>query len=192
MTSYIGRGAIRYTATQRPEQANPALAQLIIRVGVLEDMDAAIAQVRALLPSSLRPEAQSLIYRLEFSPGGSSKIEARFQGPNSEIIRELGEAALAIYRREGLTDLKLDWRQREFEIRADYDMGGRRPSGPKRRSSERRLPLRPRELPLEFFARGEDSLPIVAIAPEEERRRLNDFNDRMVWSREGGRYVPAP
>ena len=89
MTSYIGRGAIRYTATQRPEQANPALAQLIIRVGVLEDMDAAIAQVRALLPS-LRPEAQSLIYRLEFSPGGSSKIEARFQGPNPEIIRELG------------------------------------------------------------------------------------------------------
>ena len=30
----------------------------------------------------------------------------------------------------------------------------------------------------------------MAIAPDEERRRLNDFNDRMVWSREGGRYVP--
>jgi len=189
VTSYIGRGANRYTATQRPEQPNPALAQLIIRVGVLEDMDAAIAQVRALLPR-LRPEAQSLIYRLEFSPGGSSKIEARFQGPNPEVLRELGEAALAIYRREGLTDLKLDWRQREFEIRADYD-GGRAPAlGVRNADLRAATAFATTGITLGIFREGEDSLPIVAIAPEEERRRLSDFNDRMVWSREGGRYVP--
>ena len=82
MTSYIGRGANRYTATQRPEQANPALAQLIIRVGVLEDMDAAIAQVRALLPR-LRPEAQSLIYRLEFFPRGKFENRSPISGAKS-------------------------------------------------------------------------------------------------------------
>ena len=99
-----------------------AIGDEIHCVGYVGVSDKNVEQVRALLPS-LRPEAQSLIYRLEFSPGGSSKIEARFQGPNPEVIRELGEAALAIYRREGLIDLKLDWRQREFEIRADYDEG---------------------------------------------------------------------
>ena len=85
VTSFIGRSASRFTATTNPTQPNPAMAQLVIRVGGPEQIDSTIERVQRLLVE-LKPDAEHIVYRSEFSPAGNSKIEARFSGPRCKRL----------------------------------------------------------------------------------------------------------
>lgn len=189
VTSFIGVGAARYTATQRPEQPNPALAQLVVRVAELERMDAVMARVKADI-TALRPDAQVLVYRLEFSPGGTSKIEARFQGANPDRLRALGDAALAVYREHGLVDRKLDWRQRELQIVPRYDASRARLTGVSRADLSGAFAYSTSGVRIGLYRERDDLLPIVARAPQRERLDYERVGDRMIWSPGQQRYVP--
>lgn len=189
VTSFIGIGAARYTATQRPEQPNPALAQLVVRVADLERMDAVMARVKAEIAEA-RPDAQVLVYRLEFSPGGTSKIEARFQGEDADVLRGLGEQALAVYRARDLVDRKLDWRQRELQIVPRYDADRARLTGVSRADLSAALAYSTSGVRIGLYREGDDLLPIVARSPQRERLEYERVGDRMIWSPGQQRYVP--
>jgi multidrug efflux pump subunit AcrB len=190
VTSFIGVGATRYTATQRPEQPNPALAQLVVRVADVTRMDATMRRVKAGLAAQ-RPDAQVLVYRLEFSPGSTSKIEARFQGEDPDRLRALGEAALAVYREAGLVDRKLDWRQRELQIVPHYDADGARLAGVSRTDLADSLAYATTGVRIGLYREADDLLPIVARAPARERSEFEDPRDRMIWSPAEQQYVPV-
>ena len=111
ITSFIGRGTIRFAATVRPEQPNPDYAHLLIRVADVEEMDAIMASATGLI-ASVHPDAELIVRRSEFSPSGASKLEARFAGPDADTLRALADEALATFVNAGLSDIKTDWRQR--------------------------------------------------------------------------------
>ena len=189
VTSFIGIGATRYTATQRPEQPNPALAQLVVRVADLERMDAIMARLKSEV-AALRPDAEVLVYRLEFSPGGTSKIEARFQGEDPDVLRGLGEQAMATYRAYGMVDRKLDWRQRELQIVPRYDAQRAQQTGVSRADLARALAYSTSGVPIGLYREADDLLPIVARAPQRERVDYEQVADRMIWSPGQQQYVP--
>ena len=187
--SFIGIGAARYTATQRPEQPNPALAQLVLRVADVERMDAVMARVKTEI-ALMRPDAQVLVYRLEFSPGGTSKIEARFQGEDPDVLRALGQQALEVYRARGLVDRKLDWRQRELQIVPRYDADRARRTGVSRADLASALAYSSTGVRIGLYREDDDLMPIVARSPERERVDYESVGDRMIWSPGQQRYVP--
>ena len=57
ITSFVGRGATRFTTIMKPEQPNSAYAQLVVRVRELSEMDKLMALIDSQLLSQ-RPDAQ--------------------------------------------------------------------------------------------------------------------------------------
>jgi multidrug efflux pump subunit AcrB len=189
VTSFIGRGQTRFAATMRPEQPNPAMAQLVVRTtdaGLLDDL---ILDIEQRL-GELSPHAEFLVYRSEFTPSGNSKIEARFSGPDPVVLRRLNEQAHAAYLKHDLVDRKTDWRQRELQLIPGFNAERARRAGISRSDVYQSLAFATHGTQIGLFRDHDKLLPILARAPLEERGDVSTLPDRMVWSPAEGVYIP--
>ncbi|WP_431065736.1 efflux RND transporter permease subunit [Methylotuvimicrobium sp.] len=190
VASFIGRGASRYMLTYAPEQPNSAYGLLIIRTENLDPIPALAAELKSEL-SAAYPNAEIRTERLMFGPGGDAKIEARFSGPDSAVLRRLGNEALDIMRADGnLIDLRTNWRQKELVMKPVYSPERARIAG---------IGLSDLALALQFASTGvqagtyredDKQIPIVVRPPDAERRDAKQLRDRLVWSNADQSYVP--
>ncbi|MEQ8857549.1 MAG: efflux RND transporter permease subunit [Pseudomonadales bacterium] len=189
LTSFIGRGMTRFTATLRPEQPNPAMAQLVVRVADATALDAIIERVRAQI-AERAPQAEFMVYRSQFTPTGNSKIEARFSGPQIEVLRALADEALNVYLAHDLVDRKIDWRQRELQIEPVFDEDRARLAGVTRADIYQSLAFATHGVQIGLFRERDKLLPIVARAPRRERNDVQNLPGRLVWSPAQGANIP--
>jgi multidrug efflux pump subunit AcrB len=189
VTLFTGRGPPRFSATMRPEQPNPAYAQLVVRVNDVTKMNRMMQQTKTQL-QALRPDAEVQVSRTEFSPAGKSKIEARFSGPDAAVLRRLSGQALDVYLKQGLIDTKTDWRPQSLQLVPEFNDINARIAGVTRQDVARALSYNTLGVPLSLFRDGDKLLPIVARAPADERGRIGQLMDREVWSQIGQAYIP--
>ncbi len=189
VTSFIGQGATRFAATTRPELPNPAYLQLVVRVDEPAHIDSAMGRVAGTLYQT-SVDAEITVRRTEFTPGGTSKIEARFSGPDAGTLRGLAEQALAVYLQHDLIDRKTDWRQREITLVPRFDEARARQAGISRVDIAQALAFTSDGLRIGLFRDADKVIPIVARAPLVERRDLLGIGDRQVWSAAAQAYVP--
>jgi len=189
VSSFIGSGTPRFAATVRPEQPNPAYAQLVVRVADVEGLDAAMLRVGDLLRRESL-DAELMVRRTEFTPSGTSRIEARFSGPDAAVLRDLAEQALHVYLDHDLIDRKTDWRQREVALVPEFDEIRARRAGISRSDVAQSLAVLSTGVQIGLL-RDEDKLvPIRVRAPFAERRDLSGIVDRQVWSPAEQRWIP--
>ena len=189
VTSFVGRGATRFTTIMNPEQPNSAYAQLVVRVADVTTMDEVMARTGEILRGQ-RPQAEVQITRAEFTPSGSSKIEARFSGPNPEVLRSLADQALAVYLRHELVDHKIDWRQPQLQLVPEFDAARAELAGITRRDVSQALAFATLGVRVGLFRDADKLIPIVARAPADERVDLESLMDRLVWSPAQQRHIP--
>ncbi|MGE0624928.1 MAG: efflux RND transporter permease subunit [Pseudomonadales bacterium] len=189
VTSFIGAGATRFAAMIRPEQPNPAYAMLVIRVADVARMNATMARVgERLRLSSL--DSEIVVRRSEFTPSGTSKIEARFSGDDTRVLRALAEQALDIYLAHDLIDRKTDWRQREIALKPRFDETRARQVGVGRAEVAQTLAFASTGVRIGLLRDADKLLPIVARAPKRERIDIAGIGNRQVWSSLQQAYVP--
>lgn len=189
VSSFIGSGTPRFAATVRPEQPNPAYAQLVVRVVDVAGLDAAMLRVGDLLRRESL-DAEIMVRRTEFTPSGTSRIEARFSGPDATVLRQLAEQALHVYLDHDLIDRKTDWRQREIAFVPEFDESRARRAGITRSDVAQSLAVLSEGVDIGLL-RDEDKLvPIRVRAPLAERRDLPGIIDREVWSPVEQRWIP--
>ncbi len=189
ITSFIGRGATRFTTIMNPEQPNSAYAQLVVRVADFRQMDDIMAAVETDLLTA-RPAAEVQISRAEFTPSGNSKIEARFSGPDAAVLRRLADEALAIYLEHNLRDRKTDWRQPVLELVPEFDESRARVAGVSRADMAQALAYATYGQQVGLFREADKLIPIVARAPAEERGDIEDLLEREMWSPTQQRHIP--
>ncbi len=190
VASFIGRGASRYMLTYAPEQPNSAYGLFIVRTENIDPIAALIEELKNEL-STAYPSAEIRTERLMFGPGGGAKIEARFSGPDSAVLRRLGNEALSIMRNDGsIIDLRTNWRQKELVMKPVYSPERARIAG---------IGLSDLALALQFASTGvqagtyredDQQIAIVARPPEAERRDAKQLRDRLVWSNADQSYIP--
>ena len=187
--SFIGRGSPRFTATMRPEQPNPAYARIIIRVEDIGEMTQLMAQVSAIATTT-KPDAEILVTRTEFSPGGTSKIEMRYSGKDATVLRQLADETLDVYRSHNLVDRKTDWRRQSLQLAPSFNEANARLAGVSRNDLSRSLAYNTLGVNIGLLRDGDKLVPIVARAPKSERADLSGLRDKQVWSPTQRRYVP--
>jgi multidrug efflux pump subunit AcrB len=189
VSSFVGRGPTRFTATFRPEQPNPAMAQLIVRAEDAILLDGLIVALEQQL-SETAPHADFMVYRSEFTPSGNSKIEARFSGPDPVVLRRLSDQAHAVYLQHNLVDRQTDWRQRELQLVPRFDEERARRAGISRADVYQSLAYATQGTQIGLFRDQDKLLPIIARAPLEERADISSLPDRLVWSPNQSTYIP--
>ncbi|MFK7915716.1 MAG: efflux RND transporter permease subunit [Pseudomonadales bacterium] len=189
VTSFIGRGTIRYAATLRPEQPNAAYAHLLIRVADVGTMNQLMESLTPKL-QALNPDAEMLVRRNEFSPSGSSKVEARFSGPDRNVLRKLTDQAQAEFLSLNLIERKTDWRQRELQLLPQFDDTRARMAGINRADANRAIAFATLGVEVGLYRDRNKLLPIIARAPGAERTDLSLLTQRRIWSPTEQTHVP--
>jgi multidrug efflux pump subunit AcrB len=190
VTSTIGQGALRFILTYFPQQQHANYAQLLVRT---EDL-AQIAPLIRHLDGHIRdahPDVQAKLKQLMLGPGSDSKIEARFTGPDPEVLRRLGAEAIAIMRADPVSSAVMhDWRDRTKLVRPQFAEARARELGVDKRDLDGLLKVNFSGMNVGLYRDGTRMLPIVARTPDSERLNADTLNDLLVWSSARGVYVP--
>ena len=191
VSTFIGRGATRFMLTYVPEQPDPAYAQLIVRVDSLARIDELAPEIYAELQTEF-PHARVRTERLQFGPGAGAQIEARFQGNDPAVLRELGNQAMGILRSEpALIDVRHDWRERETIVVPRFNEQRARIAGVSRDEVAQTLQFAASGVRAGTYREGDHLIPIIARPPLAERDDVAQLADRMVWSNAEQRFIPV-
>ncbi|MTI45617.1 multidrug efflux pump subunit AcrB [Roseibium hamelinense] len=193
VTSFAGGGASRFMLTYAPEDANPAYGHMIVRTTSREVIDRLALDLREQFATEY-PSAQIITKRLVFGPGGGAKIEARFSGPDANVLKRLGGEAQAIFSLPDnkLADVNTDWRQRELVVRPIFDEDRARISGVTREELSVALQFATDGVRVGAYRDNDESLPIVARKAEQDGMSVNEsVADTLIWTASQRRYVPV-
>jgi multidrug efflux pump subunit AcrB len=186
----IGGGGIRYMLIYPPESANSSYAQLLIRVDDYRTIDNLIPQIQAHVDDRY-PNAQGKVWKFLLGPGGGSKIEATFRGPDPAVLRGLADQAKRIMSDDGgALSIKDDWRQPVSIIQPIYSTAKGRRAGVSREDLAAALRTVYSGSDVGVYREGDDLIPIISRAPENERQDVTDMRNVQVLSSATGVAVP--
>jgi multidrug efflux pump subunit AcrB len=185
----IGGGMPRFMLTYTPESSYPSYAQILIRVKDPEDMIPMMQDVDTFLEDHY-PQASIKFRLLEIGPSPPAKIEARFIGPDPEVLRKLAVQAKEIFRADpGAVGIRDDWRERSKMIRPQLNEVAARRLGITKRDLDTSLLGSFSGVDVGLYRQGTNLIPIVVRLPDAERLSIDSINDVQLWSSTFGRYV---
>ena len=183
VASFIGAGPPRFYLPYEPEIANSSYAQLVVNVDSFDRISELLAPVEEWIVTHC-PEADVRAQRFAMGPTTKSEVEARFSGPDSRVLREIAEQAKAILREE--PDAKFvrdDWRQLVPTWSPNYSQAKGRQALVSRSEALFALRWATRGIPCGYFADGEENLPIILRASEQDRNNAEILKNLPVWGR---------
>ncbi len=136
------------------------------------------------------PQASTKFRRLEIGPSPPAKIEARFIGPDPEVLRDLAVQAKEIFRADpNAVGIRDDWRERSKMIRPQLDEASARRLGITKRDLDNALLGSFSGINVGLYRQGTNLIPIVVRLPDEERLSIDSIHDVQLWSNTFSRYV---
>jgi multidrug efflux pump subunit AcrB len=136
------------------------------------------------------PQALVKLERPAIGPTTSAKIEARFSGPDPEVLRKLGRRAITVFDSEpDAINVRHDWYERAKLLRPVYDEAAARRLGISQADIDRAIAMNMEGVPIGTYRHGSRILPILLRPPEQERHGVEQLNEVQVYSQSNGVYV---
>ncbi len=187
----IGGPHQRFTLVYDSKEPTRVYAQIIVRTENREQIPAVMAAIREYMHKEL-PWIDPIIKPMRIGPGRDAKIEARFSGPDEEVLRQLAEQAEAIMRADpNSIDVRNDWRSPVKVSTPVFNEQVARQLGVDRQKLGDALKVSFDGYDVGRYRDGNRLLPIRLRAPEEERDDIDDVRDTQVWSPVLRRTVPV-
>ena len=188
--SLVGGGALRFMLIYNFESQNPAYAQILLKVDDYRKIPELMPVIQSHVDENY-PNAQAKVWRFVLGPGGGSKIEATFQGPDPVVLRRLANEAKAIMAADGRAlSIKDNWRQPVSVIEPIYDEARGRQLGISREDFANALATNFSGQRVGVYREGDTLLPIISRAPEDERLGIASLYEIRTLSSSTGRVVP--
>jgi len=180
--SYVGSGATRFTLVYSPESPSTAYGQIIVTAKNLADVER--LQKQALDYAAIHfPNSEPKTKPLRIGPGRDAKIEARINGPDPVILRQLSEQVQQIMADDGgAINIKDDWRQPVKVLRPIYNEKAARQLGITREDVSRAMLTSFDGQQVGLFKDGIRLLPIIMLPPAVERTDVSGIRDISVYS----------
>lgn len=190
VTSFVGRGADRFTLTYGPEAANESYGLLLVRATHKDAID----DLSKILLNELKAiDLNGDIYleRMQFGPGGGAKLSARFSGPDSTVLRQLAEEAKTIFLNdEQIRDVRHNWREKGLAIATHYDEFNAGMAGVSRNDFSNNIQYATSGLELGKVWRDDHAYPVLAKLSTSDQTALEAIETSQVWSSHQRLYVP--
>jgi multidrug efflux pump subunit AcrB len=186
----VGGGGIRYMLTYNSESTNSSYGQFLVRVDDYRNINSMMPEVQTYIEQNY-PEARVKVWRFVLGPGGGSKIEAEFSGPDPKTLRRLANEAKTIMSADGgALSIKNNWRQPVSVIEPVYsDAKGRRAGVSRKDLADALLNFYSGKNVGEF-REDEDLIPIIARMPGTKNATIDDIKNIQVLSAVTGEMIP--
>ncbi len=201
VTSFIGGGGLRFLLVYSPENENPAYVQFLVDVDDPGKISGLVSEIQKQLDDNY-PDANAIAKKFLLGPGAGGRVQVRFSGPDSSVLRHLGDEAMKILQddRQALC-IRSDWRERVQVIRPGLLESQARRNGITRVDVARALESSFEGRPVGFYREPGDAsvgifpqetrlLPIVARPPLSERGDVAALDSVQIWSPVAGRMIP--
>ncbi|MGX4675806.1 efflux RND transporter permease subunit [SAR92 clade bacterium H246] len=186
----IGAGAPRFMLVYAPESANSAYGQLLVRTDDYQMIAGLMPTIQQYIESTF-PQAQGKVWRFVLGPGGGSKIEAEFTGPDPKVLHALANQAKAIMVADGgALSIKDNWRQTVAVIEPIYAKSAGQRAGVSREDLALALQTNFSGRSVGAYRENDELIPIISRAPEHERLDVDNIHNIQVISSVTGRAVP--
>lgn len=185
----VGGGHLRFMLIYEAEGGNPAYGQILVDVEDFTLIDDLRTDVQAHIDETY-PESNTKVWKFVLGPGGGSKVEARFFGPEPAVLRDLAAQAKTIMSQAGAVAVKDDWREQVHVVRPIVDV-----------ENARRLGLTQGEISNAIHGhltgtilgvyRERDELRSVVMRPVlDARNDIGQLRDIHVYGTALGGYIP--
>ncbi|WP_220750411.1 MULTISPECIES: efflux RND transporter permease subunit [Jannaschia] len=190
VTTSVGRGLTRFILTYEPEAPEPSYGELVIRAASIEAIPALRADLDLFAARAL-PQSQVTTKRIIYGPPVPADIEARFSGPDANVLRDLAQQAQAILRDvPELHTETTDWHQREVVTRPIYAEDRALAAGIQRADVATAIALVTDGVPAGTYRERERQIDIIVRADQAGDGAEGVLLDQPVWSPAAQTYVP--
>ena len=190
VTSLVGKGGMRFLLTYAPEKTNGAYAQLLIDVESPEDLNILLPEVEQYLGDTY-PDLLGYASRFQLGPGSTGKIQARFSGPNREVLRNLAVQTEAIYQTDfDSKAIRNDWRQRVKLVKPTLAEEQANLNGITRIDVANTVLQAFQGATVGIYRENDLLLPIIMRAEEEYRSDIDSIQNLQIWSPAASAMIP--
>ncbi len=185
----IGGGHLRFMLTYEAESGNRAYGQILIDVTSYEQIEGLLPTIQAHLDSNY-PDATAKAWKFVLGPGGGSKIEARFTGPDPVVLRQLSEQAKTVLSNAGAISVKDDWREMVKTIRPRINEQNARRVGLSQADISKAIAQLFDGTPIGVYRERDELRQIVFRPYKQDRDDIARISDVQIFSQLSGRYIP--
>ncbi len=190
VTTLAGAGGMRFLVTYAPEKTNSAYVQFLVDVEDYTLIEGLIQQVEEHLPTEF-PDVEVYGKTFLLGPGAGGKIQARFSGPDPNALRRLAEQTIDILYDDGSAKaIRTDWRQRVKVMRPILAEEEANNAGVTAQDVALAVKSSFEGASVGVYREGDELLPILFRAPEEERSNVTSVNNLQIWSPAAQQSIP--
>ena len=189
VTTFIGQGSLRFLLPYAPQDPSPSYGQLLVTVKDLKDRAAVIERISAFIAKNFE-DAEWRIEPFKNGPAYDAEIEARFRGPDKNVLRDLANQAKTVMRRFDTEDVRDTWRNRVCVLRPEFTESVARQTGLTRSDLASVLRMNFGGERVGIYREEDDLLPIVVRSPKEQHDKYTDARQIHAWSEAHGKPVP--
>lgn len=186
----VGGGHTRFMLTYESEDASPSYGQLLVDVEDYTQIEDLRAAFQTWINTQF-PNAAAKVWTFVLGPGGGSKIEAQFAGPDAAVLRDLAEQSKRIMAQAGAIAIKDNWREQVQVIRPVINDASARRLGLTQGEISNALYGHLSGASIGTFREGDDLLDIVMRPVESARGNSAALRDVQVYSQVAGGYIPV-
>ena len=189
VSSFVGRGPLRFLLTYEPEMSNSAYGQLLISLDSYEAIPELKQRIAAYL-YAFHPVAITSVDAFKLGPGGGAVV-ARLSGPDAQVLREQAEKVKTVMRANpNARSIRTDW---DWPVLTQsIIMAGARAqeTGVTREALAQSLAMNFSGSQAGVYRHEDDLLPIYLRPPMEQRSGIDRLNDTHVWSTSQQHWIP--
>ena len=185
----VGGGHLRFMLIYEAEGGNPAYGQVLVDVESFEGIDPLRTELQGWINDQF-PSSNAKVWKFVLGPGGGSKIEARFFGPDPAVLRDLASQAKSIMADAGAVAIKDDWREQVQVIRPVVNIANARRLGLTQGEISNALYSHLTGATLGVYRENDELRNIVMRPVEAARNDIGGLRDIQVFSSAAGAYIP--
>ncbi len=189
VTSFIGRGSLRFLLTYSPEMPNSAYAQLLVGVDDFRKIPSLIPGISEFLESR-HPNVIASLDKFKLGPGGGAVV-ARLSGPDSDVLRKLADQVKDVMWSHGNTrSIRTDWGNRVKAVSVHMAQARSREIGVTRSDIAKALAMNFSGSQVGLYRQEDDLLPIMLRPPPQQRCCVESVDSVQIWSPVGKGWIP--
>lgn len=183
--AYVGYGGPRFVLSLTPIDPAPNRAVLVVQVADAGEVPRAIEELRAHF-AERSPELSARVTPMFLGPSDSSILEVQVKGPDRDYLLETAgriEAILASV--PGTLDIRHDWEGRVPRLVADVDQARALQAGVSSADVAESLSGFYSGRRVTEYREGDDTIPVIARAPDAERGSVERTHTLAVFGARG-------
>lgn len=181
VTVVAGGGGLRFLLTIAPPDPNSSYAQMIVETDGEDGPLAALQDAERMM--SQMPGVEGVCKLFSKGSGLTAKVEARFSGPDPNVLRELADKAAVIFRSTpGSRFTRTDWRDRVKVLKPQISVDRMRHLGLTRPMIAQTIHMVSGGTTVGLYRDGKDLLPILATVPKKIRFDYGALRSLPIWA----------